>query len=68
MKLFDDYKTLMKKAEKSPKEVSEEIKEESYKFFETNLAESKIKLGDTGPNWNKERKSIDTIIIHHTKK
>ncbi len=67
LKLSNDYKKLMKKAEKSPKEISEEIKEESYQFFETNLAEDKIKLGDTGPNWDEERKPIDTIVIHHTK-
>lgn len=67
LRLADDYKLLMKKAERSDKEISEEIKEEVYQFFERNLSEKTIALGKQGPNWDEERKPIDTIIIHHTK-
>jgi len=57
----------MKQAEKSSEEISEEIKEEIYWFFENHLEKGDIALGKAGPNWDKERKPIDTIIIHHTK-
>ncbi len=67
LRLFGDYKKLMKKAKESPKEAAEEIKGELYQFFETNLAKGNIKLGDTGPNWDEERKPIDIIVVHHTK-
>lgn len=67
LRLADDYKLLMKKAEGSDKERADEIKEEVYQFFERNLSEKIIALGKQGPNWDEERKPIDTIIIHHTK-
>jgi hypothetical protein len=65
--LADDYKKLTKKAEESSKKVSGEIKEEIYQFFENRLAKKEIALGKDGPNWDAERKPIDTIVIHHTK-
>lgn len=57
----------MKQAEESSKEISDEIKEEIYQFFENRLATKEIVLGNNGPNWDVERKPIDSIIIHHTK-
>jgi len=67
LRLSDDYKKLMKQAEESSKEISDEIKKEIYQFFENRLAKKEIALGESGPNWDAERKSIDTIVIHHTK-
>lgn len=67
LRLSDDYKRLMKQAEESSKEISEEIKEEIYQFFESHLEKGDIVLGKEGPNWDEERKPIDTIVIHHTK-
>ena len=67
LRLADDYKKLMKQAEESSKEISDKIKEEIYQFFENRLAKKEIALGNNGPNWDAERKSIDTIVIHHTK-
>lgn len=65
--LVDDYKKLTKQAEESSKEISEDIKEEVYQFFENRLAKKEIALGMDGPDWDAERKSVDTIVIHHTK-
>jgi hypothetical protein len=67
LRLSDDYKKLTNQAEESNKEVSLEIKEELYQFFEDNLAKKEIVLGRDGPNWDSERKPVDTIVIHHTK-
>jgi hypothetical protein len=67
LRLADDYKRLMKQSEESSKEISEEIKEEVYQFFENHLEKGDIALGKEGPNWDEERKPIDTIVIHHTK-
>ncbi|MDR3557910.1 MAG: peptidoglycan recognition family protein [Candidatus Pacebacteria bacterium] len=41
-------------------------KERIYDFFERELAAGKIALGSAGQDFDKERKPIDTIIIHHT--
>ncbi|MEN9342384.1 MAG: hypothetical protein RIQ54_640 [Candidatus Parcubacteria bacterium] len=67
LRLYNEYKDLTKKAKESSREVSEEIKEETYQFFENHLANKSIALGKQGPNWDEERKPIDTIVIHHTK-
>jgi len=67
LKLADEYRKLMKKCDESNREISEEIKEEIYQFFETHLTKGDINIGETGPEWDKERKPIDVIVIHHTK-
>lgn len=67
LRLSDDYKLLMKQAEESKKEISDETKEEIYQFFEDHLEKGNVALGKKGPDWDQERKPIDTIIIHHTK-
>ena len=41
-------------------------KEEIYSFFDEKLEKNEIFLGKSGPNWDKEREAIDTIVIHHT--
>jgi hypothetical protein len=35
-------------------------------FFEKSLMAQKVALGSTGPDWERERLPIDTIVIHHT--
>lgn len=67
LKLQENYKHLMELADKSDKEESDAIKEEIYGFFELHLAENNIALGSTGPDWDKERKPVDIIVIHHSK-
>ncbi|MEI6296348.1 MAG: peptidoglycan recognition family protein [bacterium] len=67
LQISDDYKNLIKKAEESSLEMSKEIKEELYQFFERHIKNKSIALGKDGPNWDEERKSVDIIVIHHTK-
>lgn len=35
-------------------------------FFVTSLANNKVSLGTSGEDWDKQRKTIDEIVIHHT--
>ncbi|MDB5161126.1 MAG: hypothetical protein JWO96_506 [Candidatus Saccharibacteria bacterium] len=35
-------------------------------FFEEELLQGRVALADAGPNLDEQRKSIDTIVIHHT--
>jgi len=62
------YKKLLELQELKLKEldVYEQNKEKIYDFFEKHLEIGDIFLGKTGKNWDKERKPIDTIVIHHT--
>jgi hypothetical protein len=43
------------------------LKNTVYTFFEKNLREGKVALGTDGKKWNRDRKPIDTIVIHHSK-
>ena len=67
LELFDDFKKIMAQREKIDEKTSFEIKKELYNFFENQLTTNNVALGLTGPDWDKERKPIDTIIIHHSK-
>ena len=60
-----EYEKLKKQAEENGE--NQQLKEEVYGFFEKQLAQGDIALGDKGNNWDSERKPIDTVIIHHTK-
>ncbi len=42
------------------------IREEYIRFFANALEQGTIALGTSGKNWDEERTSIDTVIIHHT--
>lgn len=44
----------------------EKCKEEMYTFFENHLKRGDIFLGTEGKQWDKDKKPIDTIVIHHT--
>ena len=65
LKLLPDYKRLNKRAEKDP-EFKVRLKKQAYAFFERHLRAGDLRLGDSGPNWDEERRPIDTIVIHHT--
>lgn len=65
LKLLPEYQRLIKRVEKDP-ELKAKLKEQAYAFFERHLVFGDLRLGESGPSWDKERKSIDTIIIHHT--
>jgi hypothetical protein len=42
------------------------IRKEVVRFAAELLSKDKIELGNDGPNFDKSRKPIDTIVIHHT--
>jgi hypothetical protein len=44
----------------------EKTKEEVYDFFEKHLIKYDIALAENGEDFDKDRKEIDTAIIHHT--
>lgn len=64
---LDDFKKIMEQRGKANEMISREVKEEFYSFFERQLSLNKIRLGKSGPDYDKKRKPIDTIVIHHTK-
>ena len=66
LRLSKDIKHLLNQAEQSNEKVSKEIKGEIYRFFEEHLEKGDIALSRSGPNWDEERKPIDTVVIHHT--
>ena len=43
------------------------LKNAVYTFFEEQLKDGTVALGSNGTKWNRERKPIDTIVIHHSK-
>ena len=61
------YKALVKQGEEEGKDIADEIKEELYQFFEERLRDGSVALGIVGEDWDRERRAIGTIIIHHTK-
>lgn len=42
------------------------LKEAALSFLEEELAADRVALGLVGPDWDEERKPVDTVIIHHT--
>jgi N-acetyl-anhydromuramyl-L-alanine amidase AmpD len=42
------------------------LKEQVRDFFEEALVQNKVSLAENGPNLDKERQPVDTIVIHHT--
>jgi len=67
LELVDDFKKIMQQRRQVDDKTSFEIKKELYQFFEKQLVSNNIILGASGPDWDKERKPIDTIVIHHSK-
>ncbi len=43
-----------------------EAVEEFYAFVERKLAAGEIALGREGPDWDRERRPVDTVVVHHT--
>lgn len=43
-----------------------QLKEAVLTFFEEELAADRVALGLVGPDWDEERKPVDTVVIHHT--
>lgn len=48
------------------KELYRECKKQAYDFFEENLVKGNVALAESGTDWDRERKPVDTVVIHHT--
>ena len=64
--IVKEYQRLKKLREEISAEDNKNIKKAIYNFFELHLFAEDIILGNIGKNFDKERKPIDTIVIHHT--
>ena len=56
----------LKKLHDIDKSAYEIEKEKAYDFFEEGLREGHIALSATGKNFDAERATIDTVVVHHT--
>jgi len=66
--LKDDFARLEKLAAKEPDYTKrKQIKRQAYGLIEEAVRDGWMPLAETGENLDVERKSIDTIVIHHTK-
>lgn len=66
IQIVPELEIIKKEASFKSQSEKENIAEEVYSFFENKLNNGDIALGDKIGNWDKERKPIDTIVIHHT--
>jgi len=64
--LTEEYKRLRQLRNGISVEENKEIKKHIYNFFEKHLSAGDIALGNIGKDFDKERKPVDTIVIHHT--
>lgn len=68
----DWYLDYLKLAEKAKSELGEdsiqlrELNKQIRSFFEGALLEGKVALAAEGPDLDKERQEVETIVIHHT--
>jgi N-acetylmuramoyl-L-alanine amidase len=65
--LYPELKEMRRSWEVEPEtQRTVDMKFEVRNFFETALRDGSLALATSGPNLDKERKAIDTIVIHHT--
>ncbi len=70
LRLTDEWQRVIKLADDtrdSDLAQAKQIKSEVYGLIEAALAEDLIPLADNGPDFDRERRPIDTVIIHHSK-
>jgi hypothetical protein len=67
MHIVPELIEIKKQLKPEDRETIKQYKKAVYTFFERHLNSGKIALGNEVGNWDTARKSIDTIIIHHTK-
>jgi len=68
IRLVKDFKQLELRAEQQENDPNhKEIKGEAYTLVERALRENHVLLGVSGEDFDRERRPIDTIVIHHTK-
>lgn len=66
LKLASEFELLEKLKQNLSEQEIEVLKEDIYSYIEGKLENEIIPINVNGPNWDAERKTIDTIIIHHT--
>ena len=64
IRLGDDFKRLEALAKDNP---DAKTKEPAYTAVEAALHEGQLPLGDSGEDFDEDRRPIDTIVVHHTK-
>jgi len=66
LRLDPEFKRLENIQKDLSKEDEEELKEEIYSSIERDLGNGSIQPNKKYHDWDDERKTIDTIVIHHT--
>lgn len=66
LRLADELQALQELGKQSDKKTAQEIGNAVYGFFEKHLSSETIALGTGGAEEDAERKTVDTIVIHHT--
>ena len=64
--LGEDFKRIENTVKELPRQEREEIVDEIYDYVGKSLSEGILQVNETGPNWDDERKTIDTLIVHHS--
>lgn len=65
--IFPEFEAILAKYEVSPLQERKAARNAIYGLFEGLLDQKKVILGASGTDWDRERKPVDTIVIHHTK-
>ncbi len=68
LRLRPQYEELFARASASDPATASAIAEEVYSFFERALGAGEIVLGLNGPEWDSERRPIDKVVVHHTRR
>lgn len=64
---YIEYIQLAERAKKElGKEKLDELNKQIRHFFEKALLQGKVNLAAEGPNFDAERQTVDTVVIHHT--
>jgi hypothetical protein len=63
---FNKFAEAAKKACQDDEDALDELNKKARKFFEKKLNDNQVYLGTEGVDFDKERGSVDTIVIHHT--
>jgi hypothetical protein len=66
LQLRPQYEELLARARRSDRATAKRIADEVYSFFERALADQRICVDGQPPDWDAERRAIDTAVVHHT--
>lgn len=66
LRVIPELEAFSSDLKKEPTDIQEECKARLYNFFQEHLVNGDIALGAGIENMDRERKQIDTVVIHHT--